>query len=116
MTVKFCGKVDCIQRTFLQKILKINWPKKIIKTEVYEKTQQELWSCKIKRRSMNWIRHLLCLGNETPARKALKEYVRPCKKPPLYQASVSNSGMSMTIKTNATIIKELEVICQNRET
>lgn len=42
---------------------------------LFEKTQQELWSCEIKRKAMNWIGHLLRLYNKIPARKALKEYV-----------------------------------------
>lgn len=66
----------------------------------------------------------MCLDNETSARKALKKFVRYCKKLPgrpkevwlnYVKQTLTNSHMGMTFKSNEIMIKELEGICQDRE-
>ena len=39
------------------------------------------WSCTIRIRLLKWLGHLLRLDENTPARKALEESIRPVKRP-----------------------------------
>ena len=61
-------------------MLGIRWPKVIKNTELYKKTDAEKWSIIVKKRRLSWLGHLLRLDDETPAKKALKEYFRKVKK------------------------------------
>ena len=47
----------------------------------YEKTNQEPWNFKFKRRALNWFGQLLHLDKSTPARRALSSFLRPRKRP-----------------------------------
>ena len=55
-------------------------PKIVKNTELYEKTGVEKWSSIVKKRRLSWLDHLLRLDEETPAKKALAEYLRKVKK------------------------------------
>ena len=46
-----------------------------------KKTNTTPWSNIIKRRRLTWLGHLLRLHPDTPARRALEEYLRLTKKP-----------------------------------
>ena len=79
---------------------------------------------------MDWTQYFVSylviryrLGNEITGRKALKEFDRPCKKPPerpketwlnCIRKTLANSNIGMTFRKNETIIKELEVIYEER--
>ena len=58
----------------------VRWPKKVKNTELYEKTIVEKWSSITKKRRFSWLGHLLKLDQETPAKKALAEYLLKVKK------------------------------------
>ena len=87
LTKKLENNIDIFHRRQLKSILGIYWPNKITNQELYKRTKAEQWSRTIKRRRMNWLGHLMRLHPETPARKALTEFLRPTKKtrgrPPL---------------------------------
>ena len=64
----------------LKRVIGVSWPKKISNEALYTKTSTERWSIKIKRRRLNWLGHVLRMDEETPARRALEEAMRPAKR------------------------------------
>ena len=50
--------------------------------KLYEKTNQEPRSFKVKRTTLNGLGQLLRLDESTPARKALSAFLRPCVRRP----------------------------------
>ena len=67
----------------------------------------------------------MLLDNEISVSKALKEFIQSCKKSPgrpkekawidYIKQTLGNSDIGMTVMNNETMIKELELICQNRD-
>ena len=74
-------QIYVLQRNFLRRILGIKWPEKISNTELYTRTQVAKWSQVILKRRLRWYGHIQRLADNTPARQALKEELRPVKKP-----------------------------------
>ncbi len=72
---------DVFQRRLLKKILRIKWPFTISNKELYERTKREKWSVKIMKRRLKWLGHLIRLPEETSAKKAKRESLRPVKRP-----------------------------------
>ena len=66
-------KLNTFQRSLLRKLLNIRWPQTISNRNLYEQTNEILWSKKIKSRRLSWLGHLLRLPEDTPARQALAE-------------------------------------------
>ena len=49
--------------------------------EIYRVTKAEPWSRVLKRRRLRWLGHVMRLEDDTPAKQALQEFLRPVKKP-----------------------------------
>ena len=60
--------------------MKLHWPYKIRNDAVYERTDEIEWDKKIEERRMKWLGHMLRLPENTPAKLALKESLRPVKR------------------------------------
>ena len=75
-----CHKADVLQRTFLRKILNVTKLDKIRNTNLYLKCKTKPWSEVIKTRRIRFLGHVLRLDNETPAKQALQEFLRPVQK------------------------------------
>ena len=71
----------CCQRRHLRKILGINWQRNITNNELYARTKCEPWSEMIRERRLTWLGHLVRLHLETPAWKAVQEYLTKVKRP-----------------------------------
>jgi len=74
-------QIDSFQRNLLRKILNIHWPHTISNEKLQEITKETNWSKTIKVRRLLWLGHLYRLPEESPARQALTESLRPIKKP-----------------------------------
>ena len=61
-------------------MLNVKWPRIITNTEIYNITEVDPWSKKVKKRRLTWLGHLLRLDQETPVRKALNEACRKVNK------------------------------------
>lgn len=81
VTKKLESEIDVFQRNLLRQILNIKWPKKITNDKLYKITKQKPWSKEVKRRRLNWFGHLMRLPEQTPAKRALREYQRCVRKP-----------------------------------
>ena len=112
-----------IQRRFLRRILNIRWPKTISNVRIYEITKQTPWSLIVRTRAISWLGHLMRLDEETPARKALQEYVKRGKRPPgrpketwvsMIKKSLKNSGLNVDFKNDVELFKNLETVCADR--
>ena len=75
LTKKLENNIDTFQRRHLRKILGINWQRNITNNEIYARTKCAQWSEIIRGRRLTWLGHLMRLNPETPARKALEEYL-----------------------------------------
>ena len=81
MTTALEHKLNTFQRSLLRKLLNIRWPQTISNRNLYEQTNEILWSKKIKSRRLSWLGHLLRLPEDTPARQALAEAQRQVRRP-----------------------------------
>ncbi len=66
---------------FMRRSLKLIWEDKITNDELYERTEQKIWSSIIKTRRLHWFGHLMRLPDTTPAKQSLREAERESKKP-----------------------------------
>ena len=76
-TKTIADKVDSYQQKLLHHVMDVRSPKIVKNTELYEKAGAEKWNSIVKKRRLSWLGHLLRLNEETPAKKALAEYL--CK-------------------------------------
>ena len=123
LTEKLEESINVFQRRSLKKILGVYWPRKITNTEIYKRTKSIEWSKVVKRRRLSWLGHLLRLPVDTPARKALQEYIRPVKKKvgrpkttwfrQIYD-DLKGNVVNVNFKDEYTMIKDLDIICKNR--
>ena len=105
--------------------MKIKWPKTITNEKLYKLTRTEPWSTTIRRRRLKWTGHLLRMDEQTPARRSLKEVLRPTKnkvgRPPLTWPRLIIKDIQETKlidikpteKTHEVFLK-LENLAQNR--
>ena len=70
---KIGNDIDIFQRNLLRKILKIRYPFIITNENLYKRTNEYLWTEKIKIRRLRWTGHLLRLPEKAPAKLALDE-------------------------------------------
>ena len=82
LTEKLNHTIDVFQRQLLRKILNIKWSRRLSNVKLYEYAKSEPWSVTIKRRRLSFLGHVMRLHPETPARRALEEFLRPVKRPP----------------------------------
>jgi hypothetical protein len=125
LTIKLTNTVDVFQRTLLRKILQIHWPRTISNEDLYEKTTAKPWSEIIKKRRLSWLGHLMRMNTETPARKALQEYLRKTKrprgKPPLswielIRKDLQEIGLNINFKNQTEPLQQLQRLAKNRDT
>ena len=82
LTKTLSDKVDRFQRRLLRYVINVKYPQKISNTDLYEKTRETPWSEIIRTRRMSWFGHLARLPTNTPARRALEEYLNTATKKP----------------------------------
>ncbi len=82
LTKALAHKIDVFQRSLLRRVVGTRRVEKMSNIDLYCKTETIPWSQTIKRRRLNWLGHLLRLPDETPAKQALKEFLRKTKRPP----------------------------------
>ena len=73
--------IDSFHRRLLRAALNIRYPKKISNEDLYIVTKEKPWSEKIKRRRLNLLGHILRLHDDTPAKRAIQEYLKPHRRP-----------------------------------
>ena len=81
VTKQLESKIDVVQRSLLRRILNLRLLDKVKNNVIYSDTKTTPWSAKVKKRRLSWLGHLLRLPPETPARQALKESIRPVRRP-----------------------------------
>ena len=119
------NKLDSFHRRLLRKTLGINWPNKISNIELYEKTKERKWSNIVKERRLSWLGHLLRLDAETPARKALQEYIRTVTKNQggrkttwfdiIKKELKNNKNLKLNYNNDKMMIEELIIICSDKK-
>jgi hypothetical protein len=111
-------KIDAFQRNILRKILNIKWPHTISNTKLYERTGEENWSQKIRKRRLRWLGHLMRLPETAPVQQALTEALRPTKRPPGKPKTTWVSRMNMDLKELSPQLKlgseKLRVVTSDR--
>ena len=89
------------------------------------RTNIEKWSLVIKKKRLSWLGHLMRLDNETPAKKALIEYIKPGKKKigrpkttwvyQIYKELKNDCNINdINFENETTMIKDLDIICKDR--
>ena len=124
LTKKLENTIDTFQRRHLRKILGINWQRNITNNELYAKTKYEPWSEIIRERRLTWLGHLMRLHPETPARKALKEYLRKVKRPQgrpkttwmqTIRQDLACVGIKLDLSKEAQTLNRLSELTQDRK-
>ena len=124
LTKKLEEDIDIFQRKQLRKILGIYWPKKISNENLYDRTKVEPWSRTIRRRRLKWFGHMMRLQTETPAQKALQQYIKSVSKPVgrpkqtwiynLYTDIKEHSDLiNVNFKNEQTFINNMYEICRD---
>lgn len=118
------NKVDAFQRKQLRRMLNIYWPYVIRNDDLYEVTKCTEWSKTIRNRRLRWFGHLMRLDPETPARKALGEFVKQVKRKAggqkttwfdiVYKDIKNNSNINIDFTNITNTMNELENVCNNR--
>ena len=124
LTKKLENTNDTFQRRHLRKILGINWQRNISNNELYARTKCEPWSEIIRERRLTWLGHLMRLHPETPARKALKEYLRKVKRPQgrpkttwmqTVRQDLTSIGIKLDLSKEAQTLKRLSDLTHDRK-
>ena len=124
LTKKLENTIDTFQRRHLRKILGINWQRNISNNELYARTKCEPWSEIIRGRRLTWLGHLMRLHPETPARKALKEYLRKVKRPQgrpkttwmqTVRQDLTSIGIKLDLSKEAQTLKRLSELTHDRK-
>ena len=124
LTKKLEKTIDTSQHRHLRKILGINWQRNITNNELYARTKCEPWSKIMRERRLTWLGHLMRLHPETPARKALKEYLRKVKRPQgrpkttwmqTVKQDLSNIGIKLYRSNEAKTLNKLSDLTRDRK-
>ena len=75
------NSIDKFQRKLLKRIINVKWPRTISNKEM-KQTEMKPWRITILRRRLTWFDYLIRLPAKAPARKTLKSFINPAKKPP----------------------------------
>ena len=86
------------QKKLLRRIINDKWPRTISNKDLNAQTKMKPWNITIQRRRLAWFGHLMRLPAKTPARKALKAFINPVKKPPERQKMTRVSQVLKEIK------------------
>ena len=114
-------QIDSFQRRLLREVMGVKYPRIVRNEEVYEKSGMVKWSETIKKRRLSWLGHLLRLDEETPARKAIKEYVRKSLKKLFTRQKIcwldiiKKDFKHLNIKEEAKLIEELGKLSSDRQ-
>ena len=76
------NKIDIYQRRLLRNILNIRWKNNnwMSNEDLYKRMGQIEWSKSVEHRRVRFLGHVARLDDNAPAKKALYEALRPCKK------------------------------------
>ena len=114
--------IDVFQRNLLRRILHIYWRDKVSNERLYERSKTKPWSRVVKYRRLSWLGHLLRLHEETPAKQALREHLRPVKrprgKPKTTWISVVNKDLEIVqnnMKINSETLEHYSKLAENRK-
>ena len=104
-------EIDVFQRKMLRSIVQIKWPYKISNKELYKRTKQKRWSERIKIRSIKWLGHLIRQPEKSPAKLALRESLRPIRRPrgkpkTTWIAMINNDLKHVNLKLGTAEIEE----------
>ena len=111
--------IDTFQRKLLRNILNISWRKGnwISNNQLYQKTKLKPWSELIKTRRLRLFGHLCRLPNETPAKIALEEALKPTKYPQGGRKTTLLRIIKKQLKQRDIVsIQEAVYIAQDRKT
>ena len=115
VTGKIEEKIDVFQRSLLRKLMGVRWPKKLSNIQLYEVTKCEKWSMKIKRRRFKWLGHLLRLLDETPAKCALCEFLRPARKPKGRPPNTWVGNIEKELREFGYTLRQAEELARDRD-
>ena len=109
--------IDVFQRKLLRNILGIrysahNW---ISSDELYKLTKQEQWSKTIRKRRLQFFGHVSRLPEQTPARIALNEALRPVKRPKGGMKTTYIGTVKRDLKRLHLTIEQASRLSTNRE-
>ena len=117
--------IDSFQRRLLRKVIQISWPKIITNKQLYEKTKAKPWSQTIRRRRLTWVGHLMRLNEETPARRALDEYLKVSKRPvghpkltwwSLVLSDIKKyNNLNVNVESEVLLFRDLVKLCADRK-
>ncbi len=81
LTETLSEKVNTFHRKQLRRIIKSRWQRKMKNEKLYEYTKTKELTIYVRKRRLSWFGHLMRLHPDTPARKSLKEFLRPVPRP-----------------------------------
>jgi len=76
ITPTLAKSIDSFHRRLLRKVIGFQYPKKISNQNIYKLTKERQWNKIIEVRRMKLIGHICRLGEDTPARQALREVLK----------------------------------------
>ena len=117
ITLSLENKIDSFQRRLLRNILNIKWFNQnwISNKELYLKTFQKPWSKVIAFRRLRFFGHVARLDDKTPAKLALYESLRTCKKPKGKPKTTLISTLSKQLSAMNLTFDEAILLAKNRE-
>ena len=74
------NSIDAFQRHLLRYAIGIKYLKTISTSKPLETTKCQPWSITIEQRCLSWLGHVMRMDPAVPARQALQEALRPCKR------------------------------------
>ena len=118
ITKKLENSIDTFHRNLLRKTQNIKWPHVITNDQLYERTREVKWSKRIEARRLRWLGHLMRLPEDSPARLALIEALKPSRRPQGRPKTTWISNMNKELQSIDPTLKlgtpQLEELCKNR--
>ena len=109
----------------MRTVLQIFWPKVINNEQLYKKAKITKWSVLVLKRRLTWVGHLARLNDNTPARVALREYLKDIPKPVgrpkstwarlVYNNFQQYSGLNLNYNSEKSFFNDLFPICADRK-
>ena len=125
LTTTLEKNIDSFQRRLMRTVLQIFWPKVINNEQLYEKAKITKWSESVLKRRLTWVGHLARLNDNTPARVALREYLKDIPKPVgrpkltwarlVYNNFQQYSGLDLNYNSEKSFFNDLFPICADRK-
>ena len=119
ITKTIAEQIDSFHRRLLRDVLGVKYPRIMKNEEVYNKTSAVKWSTIVTKRRLSWLGHLLRLDDDTPAKQALEEYMRPVPKKrgrrkTCWFDNINKDFSHMNVK-NTKLLDELKNLSSDRQ-